>query len=432
MQKTIPKSRHIVLVSLVASIGLFLSLLLQSTPIESSSLSSTNSNMMQEFQDALDPAFLPTIAAQTWERITIQDGDSLSGIFNRLGLSSEQLQRVINLEDWKKIITRLRPGQRIDLMIDPDSRQLQALRYWLDQASYLLTAYTGRGFESQVVERPVTTRLAFTEAKINHSMFLAGQAAGLSDRLIMQIIDLFAWDIDFAMDVGRGDSYRVLFERKYVDNDFVGVGDIVAVEFNTRTKQHHAVAHTHSNGQKQFYTPEGLSLRKPFIRNPVDYTKISSGFSDSRNHPVLHTQRAHKGVDYAAPTGTPVHAVGDGRIVRMQYDESGYGYYIELQHGIQYTTLYAHFSAFADGISEGTMIRQGDVIGYVGESGLATGPHLHFEFRVNGEHKDPLTVDLPSSDPLTGKEKIIFLNNAAALLNKMAYPREMAIEVNVV
>ncbi|MGR9117181.1 MAG: peptidoglycan DD-metalloendopeptidase family protein [Gammaproteobacteria bacterium] len=234
---------------------------------------------------------------------------------------------------------------------------------------------------------------------IHSSLFLDGKEAGLPDKVIMQLADIFAWDIDFALDIKENDSFAVLYEKLYIGDEEVGTGKILAAEFVNEGKIYKAVRYEDKQGHANYFTPEGHGMRKAFIRTPVDFARISSPFNLKRKHPILNRIRAHKGVDYAAKTGTPIKCTGDGKII-FQGRQSGYGRVIIVQHGKRYSTLYAHLSKFNKHYKKGSSIKQGDIIGYVGQSGLASGPHLHYEFRVDGQHRNPLTVKLPNSAPV--------------------------------
>ena len=227
------------------------------------------------------------------------------------------------------------------------------------------------------------------------------------------------------MDVRSNDKFRIIYEEKFVEQEKIGTGHILVAEFINQGQKYQAVRFTDNQGKVGYYTPEGFSMTKTFLRNPVKFTRIGSRFSHSRRHPILHRIRAHKGVDYVAPSGTPVKAAGDGRVVSMGY-KGGYGNVVELLHGNKYSTLYAHLSHFASGVRKSQVVKQGQVIGYVGRTGLATGDHLHYEFRVDGFHRDPLTVQLPRSMPLPNRYKAKFLAHAKqmiSLLNENDIPK---------
>jgi murein DD-endopeptidase MepM/ murein hydrolase activator NlpD len=235
---------------------------------------------------------------------------------------------------------------------------------------------------------------------IGSSLFEAGQSAGLSDATIMQMADVFGYDIDLVLDIREGDRFSIVYEEIYRDGVKVKNGNILAAEFVNQGKIYRAVRYADADGRAEYYRPDGKNLRRAFIRTPVAFTRITSKFSQHRKHPILNSIRAHKGVDYAAPTGTLVKATGAGKVLFAGW-QGGYGRVVTLEHAGGYTTVYGHLSRFAKGIKVGTPVRLGQTIGYVGQTGLATGPHLHYEFRVKGAHRDPLKVALPPSKPIT-------------------------------
>jgi len=247
----------------------------------------------------------------------------------------------------------------------------------------------------------------------------AGKEAGISANMTLKMAEIFAWDIDFALEVQKGDSFRLLYEELFVDGKKVKDGNILALEFVNQGKKYTAVRFEPKNGAPRYLTADGSPLKKAFIRSPVDFARISSHFSLARRHPVLHTIRAHKGTDYAATYGTPVKAVGDGTIL-LAGRQGGYGNVLKVAHGRGYQTLYAHLQGFAKGIRNGTRVEQGQVIGYVGSSGLATGPHLHFEFYVNGQVRNPVTVALPDALPIEGAEKAVFATLSRQRMKQLA------------
>ena len=353
----------------------------------------------------------------SWETVEVKSGDSLSVIFSRLKLSPQQLHAVISADKQNNILTRLRPGQSLDFQIDQDG-QLQAIRFNISSTRTLEVTRNDDGFNSAIIEQELETRLSHASGTIESSLFNAGLAVGLSDNVIMELANIFGWDVDFALDIRRGDHFSVLYEQHYLDGEKLRDGRILAAEFSNRGRQFQAVLFTDSEGRSQYYSPDGHSMRKAFLRAPVDFHRISSRFQPSRYHPVLGERRPHRGVDYAAPTGTPIRAAGDGRVI-FRGVQGGYGNTVIIQHGNNITTLYAHMSRFQQGVTNGTRVRQGQIIGYVGMTGLATGPHLHYEFRVNGVHQNPLTVKLPDAEPIPAKYRERFKQQSMPLLAQL-------------
>src|SRR3569623_1451753 len=264
---------------------------------------------------------------------------------------------------------------------------------------------------------------------ITSSLFEAVQQAGMSEALTMQPAGIFGWDIDFALDLRDGDRFAVVYDDLYVDGDHLRHGDILAAQFVNRGRTYQAVRYTDASGRSEYYTADGRSMRKAFLRPPVEFSRISSGFSTGRLPPVLNQIRAHKGVDYAAHTGTPIKATVDGKIAFVGV-KSGYGNDIELQHGSRYSPLYGHMSRFASAIRPGSRIRQGQTIGYVGMTGLATGPHLHYEFRIDGAHRNPLTVQLPEAAPIAPAYRKDFLAKTQALLSQLEQKKNPQLAAN--
>ena len=240
----------------------------------------------------------------------------------------------------------------------------------------------------------------------------------MSNNVIMELATIFGWDVDFALDIRQGDNFSLIYQEKYLQGKKVGDGDILVARFENHGNTYTAVRYEDKKGYSQYFTPKGLSMRKAFLRTPVDFTRISSRFNLSRKHPILHKIRAHKGVDYAASRGTPIKAAGDGKVI-FSGRKGGYGRVLILQHGTRYTTLYAHLKAFRKGIRVGKRVKQGQVVAYVGSSGLASGPHLHYEFRVNGSHRDPLKVRLPHAKPIDKKRKEQFLHFAKVMVMRL-------------
>ncbi|MEZ5581994.1 MAG: peptidoglycan DD-metalloendopeptidase family protein [Candidatus Competibacteraceae bacterium] len=259
---------------------------------------------------------------------------------------------------------------------------------------------TGDKFVIDAAGRALETRTAFSTGVIRHSFYQSALAAGLSDELIMELVAIFKWHIDFASEIKRNDHFTVLYEETYLAGEKTGNGTILAAEFNHQGNIHRALRYTDHHSETHYYTPEGRPInRRTFLRTPVDFRRISSHFRTNRWHPVLGVKRPHRGVDYAAPVGTPVWAAGDGT-VEFVGRQGGYGKVVILRHGRRYSTLYGHLSRFYPGLRRGSAVRQGEVIGHVGRTGLATGAHLHYEFRIDGRHVNPVTAKLPGPEPM--------------------------------
>ena len=351
-----------------------------------------------------------------WVNVAVAPGDNLSLIFSRLKLSKTDLHDIVSLGGNTSALKQLRPGQIVRFRVIDTALREMVLE--LDQLNSLRIVRGESGFtaSNDAIEPEVKVRAATTA--ITHSLFLDGQKVGLSDAVIMRLTEIFGWDIDFALDLRKNDHFSVIFEEIYKGDELVKQDRILAAEFVNQGKRLRAVIYTDAEGHTAYYSDKGEAMRKAFLRTPVNFTRISSRFNLSRKHPILNTIRAHRGVDYAAPSGTPVRATADGKI-RSVGTSGGYGRTVEMQHGDLYSTLYAHLSRFARGIKRGGFVNQGQIIGYVGKSGLATGPHLHYEFRVNGVHRNPLTVALPKALPVEKKYLAAFHEQAAPLLSQL-------------
>ncbi|WJW75130.1 peptidoglycan DD-metalloendopeptidase family protein [Thiohalobacter sp. IOR34] len=362
-----------------------------------------------------------------WHEARVKPGDSLARIFARLDLSPRELHAVMSLGKNVAALKRIHPGQKLQFRVDDQGRLLE-LKFEKDRLHALQVLRDAEGFSSREIARSPEHVTAHASATIDSSLFLAAQKAGLSDNLTMELAGIFGWDIDFALDIRAGDRFTVLYEELYLDGEKIGNGAILAAEFVNQGRVYRALRYTDTRGHSDYYTPQGKSMRKAFLRTPVAFSRISSRFSLGRKHPILNRIRAHKGVDYAAPYGTPVKATGDGKIV-FRGAKGGYGKTVVLQHGSRYSTLYAHLSRFARSLKPGSRVRQGQVIGYVGQSGLATGPHLHYEFRVNGTHRNPLTVKLPAAAPIESRYRADFENHSRSLLAQLELVRERETQV---
>jgi murein DD-endopeptidase MepM/ murein hydrolase activator NlpD len=345
----------------------------------------------------------------------IRPGDTLDRLFRKNDLDLASLAAIVKLPEVGEYLRLLRPGDVF--RIEHDHGQLISLYRDLDLTNSLRVSRAESGYTAEIVERPVEFQKRLAYGRIDSSLFASAAAAGMPDKLIMSLAGIFAWDIDFVLDIRGGDDYYILYEEIYQDGKFVTAGEIIAAEFNNNGKTFRAIRYVDSEGRSDYYTPEGLSVRKAFIRAPVDFTRISSSFNPRRRHPILNTIRAHRGVDYAAPSGTPIKAAGDGK-VKFRGRKGGYGNAVEIQHGGNITTLYAHMSKFA-GPGVGDRVRQGQVIGYVGRTGLATASHLHYEYRLNGVHRNPRTVELPEADPIKDEYRQDFLAKSEPILDEL-------------
>lgn len=377
---------------------------------------------------ARDVAELPAPAPrQEWTTVEVRKGDTLSTLFDSLGLPPADWISLLKAGDGVERLRRLRVGDRFEVSMT-DGR-LQALRMELDETRTLHVARSADGFSSRIEQVPVEVRTAFATGRIESSLFEDGARAGLSDALIMEMSHIFGYDVDWVLDIPRGDRFIVVYEQIWRDGARLRDGRILAAQFENQGRVLRAVQHVDREGNRNYYAPDGSSLKKAFIRTPLDVFRISSHFNPRRRHPILNTIRAHKGTDYAAPAGTPIRATGDGRIV-FRGVKGGYGRTVIIQHGTRYRTLYAHMSRFASGQSVGSRVRQGQVIGYVGASGLATAPHLHYEFLVDGVHRNPVSVPLPRAEPIPASERARFQASIGPLLAQLDALSEIQLAEN--
>jgi murein DD-endopeptidase MepM/ murein hydrolase activator NlpD len=339
----------------------------------------------------------PTEELET-QTFTVSKGDNLALIFKRAGLSPQETYRVSRAGELAKKLLKMKPGESLALTIDKAGKLAQ-LDYAFSVTDTLRIVKTpDNTFSSAIHSKPVDTRINYAQGQINNSFWNAGVEAKLTDNQIMSLAGVFGWDVDFALGIRKGDSFYVMFEERFVDGEFIENGDIVAAQFVNRGETYTAIRYSDGN----FYTPEGRSMRKSFLRAPVNFKYISSSFKPRRFHPVQKRWKAHRGVDYAASRGTPVMAAGDGKVIKSAYNKFN-GHYVFIQHGEKYVTKYLHFTKRK--VKTGQSVKQGQIIGTVGATGLASGPHLHYEFLVDGVHRNPRTVKLPKAQPIAKKER---------------------------
>ncbi|WP_275097753.1 OapA family protein [Sedimenticola hydrogenitrophicus] len=366
---------------------------------------------------AEDQEVLVSMDHGTWQEERVKPGDSLALIFSRLKLSPNLLHRIVNSSKEAKTLANIRPGEAIKVRIDQQGDLLELVHKQSEIRSLQILP-TDESFAAQINDRSLEKRIASAAGTITSSLYMGAQRAGLSDALTMELANIFGWDIDFALEIRAGDQFSLIYEEEYLDGKKYRNGPILAAEFVNQGKVFRAIRFEDDEGYSSYYSPEGESMRKAFLRAPVDFRRISSRFTKARYHPVLGKKRPHMGVDYAAATGTPIKASGDGRVI-FRGTKGGYGRTVMIKHGSQYTTLYAHMSKFRGNVNNGSRVRQGQVIGYVGQSGLATGPHLHYEFRVNGVHRNPLTIKLPAAEPLAKDHRAKFAQISSQLLAEL-------------
>jgi murein DD-endopeptidase MepM/ murein hydrolase activator NlpD len=350
----------------------------------------------------------PNVAEQHfWYKDHVRRDDTLNNVLSRLNVHNrDAINFIRNDAVASEIASALKPSHNMEAQSDSDGN-LISLEYQLDTDQFININQTTSGYTASKVIHKLESRPILKSAKIKSSLFGATDDANIPDDVAIQVAEMFESQIDFNTDLRRGDHFNVIYEGSYDEGELVKTGNVLAAEFVNNGKTYQAIGYRDAAGEMQYYTPDGKSLHKSFLRSPLEFTRVSSSFSTGRVDTIFERIKAHQGVDLAAPTGTRIKASGDA-IVNFVGQKGGYGNVIVLKHENGVTTVYGHLSRFADGLHKGEKVAQGDLIGFVGMTGLATGPHLHYEFMVNGEHRDPMTVALPKADPITGQNKVAF------------------------
>ena len=350
--------------------------------------------------------------------VEVAPGDSLYKLFNANQIPQRDLALLLDCEPLGPRLKNIYPGHTLTFRFAEDDT-LMELRYLAGPLAEVEFERIGDRFSGREVTKEPERVATYRQGSIDHSLFVSSQRAGLNDGLTMRLAQLFQWDIDFVLDIRQGDSFHVLFEELYLGDRFIGHGDILAAEFINQGRSYLTVLFEDENGERGYYAPNGTSMRKAFLRAPVEFSRVSSNFNMRRKHPLYKRVMPHRGIDYAAPVGTPILASGDGRVVSATSNKNN-GRYVVLQHGEQYVTKYLHLSRFARGIKAGSRVKQGQTIGYVGATGMVTGAHLHYEFLVNGVHRNPRTVPLPDAAPVPAPEREAFSSQSAERLALLA------------
>ncbi len=405
----------------VALIAAFIVLLLLCTLLNNMFLHHKKSNYssntldlpeLDEPQDELEQA----AKDNDWTIINTRPGDTLGGVFRQLGLSQQTLITIVHDNVHAKKLAAIKPNQQIQFLIH--DKILEKIVLPLNDTEVLIVYRKGNQYVSKVNSREMNSHNEYLTATVQGSLYGTAKRLNLPYKLVQQMTEIFNWEIDFAKDIRAGDQFSILYKAFYVDDKLVNTGDILAVTYTNRGKAHQAVRHESSNGDFDYYTASGVSLKKAFSRYPIKFSHISSTFSLSRKHPILHYSRPHKGIDLAAPIGTPIHATGDGYI-QVIGQQNDYGNMIKISHGKEYSSVYGHLLKFQKGLAKGDRVKRGQVIGYVGQSGLATGPHCHYEFHVNHTPKNPTTIALPKSSPVSAHELAAFKAKSGTLLAQL-------------
>lgn len=351
----------------------------------------------------------------SWQLVTVQRGQNLAALFDDLGIPATTLHRLLQQPEAKQALTHLKPGAELAFDLPVDG-QLRTLRYDRDDTHRVELSIAGDEVQQKVIERPTETRTVVLSGTVGRSLYRSARKLGLPAKAIDTLTDeIFKYDIDFNDDVGANDRFSVVVDQYWRDGQLVGTGPVQAATFTVHGKLYSGFRFEH-DGKTEYYTADGRPLKRSFIRMPIPYARLTSTFGN-RFHPILGRMRMHEGVDFAASIGTPIQAAGDARVAFVG-QQHGYGNVVILDHGRGYTTLYGHMSRFGKE-RVGQRIAQGTVIGYVGMTGLATGPHLHYEFRVNGVHRNPLSVTMPPPEPLQGAALVAFRAQTTTALAKI-------------
>jgi len=353
-----------------------------------------------------------------WLFVTVAAGDNLATLFSQHDLSAQSLQQILNINEHTQHLQKLQPGQTIQLLKD-ENNTLEQLIVTLSQQESLIITQANEHYEARIKQKKIETRKYFKTATIEHSLYRSANNAGIPDKIILQLSQMFAWNIDFSTELRPGDRVTLLYEENYSDGERIGVGNIIAAKFINQNDIYTAIRYANFEGKKNYYTADGKNTQKALLRYPINYSHISSPFELERLHPILGDIRPHKGIDLAAALGTPIKAVGDGKINYIGKN-GGYGNMIRIKHrNGEYQSLYAHMLRFAKGLSKGNTVKQGQIIGYVGQSGLATGPHVHFELIKNGEALNPVIAKLPQAEPIDENQLGSFLSTADQLMTQL-------------
>lgn len=423
--------RHKVLISFFLAIT-FILILLPSEPASASKQTNVNADdlvlgqlypLPLHLESLSEDALLDEMDSPDWKTYTVRKGDNLAKIFDRAGLTPQEVYAVSHAGKDAKKLLKMMPGDELSILTNKQG-QFRSLNFRFSPTESLNISFNDKNqLQTQIDKKRIESLLSFTNGDIESSFWNAGVKAGMTEKQIMSLANIFGWDIDFALELRTGDSFSVIFEENYIDGEFVGYGDIVAAEFVNQGEKFSAIRYDDG----RYYTPEGRSLRKSFLRAPVNFKYISSNFNPHRFHPIQKRYKPHNGIDYRAATGTPVVASGDGKVIKAGYNRFN-GNYVFIQHGEKYVTKYLHFSKRVAKL--GQKVKQGQVIGYVGMTGMAEAPHLHYEFLVDGVHRNPRTVKLPKAEPIAKSERAKFMTIADHYLAQLQNNKRIMLAMN--
>ncbi|CAM3226359.1 peptidoglycan DD-metalloendopeptidase family protein [Shewanella violacea] len=381
-------------------------------------IADTNSPSKPEPESSIDELHSQQAPKTHVKHFKVKSGDTLAALFNRAGLSSRDVYEITQLPRAKKNLLKIMPGEEI-IIVKDDSGNFLQLSYHITPISTLVIDKNDKGYAEHISNKEVESRNKFANATINNNFWNAGVNADLTPNQIMQLATIFGWDIDFALDIRKGDNFSIIFEEEYADGKFLRNGNILAAEFSNQGDRYTAVRYTDGN----YYSEDGRSMRKAFLRSPVDFKYVSSSFNPKRLHPVTGQVRAHRGVDYVAAVGTPIKAAGKGRVIKSAYNRFN-GNYVFIKHNDTYTTKYLHLNKRK--VRQGETVKQGQIIGTLGSTGRVTGAHLHYEFIVNGTHRNPRTVKLPKSLPIAKSQKSKFLALSKQIMAKLQQNKQIS------
>lgn len=357
----------------------------------------------------------PIIRDNIWQTVKPRAGDSMATIFHRLGLSAKNLHEVLQNKTYAKALTAIKPSQELKFLVNKG--HLEKLIIPVDYVDTLTISRAMKGYQYQISSKKTTSQAMYVTATINGSLYSTAQRANIPVKFVKSMTEILKREVDFSR-VGSGDQFSIVYDAFYVGDKMVGTGDIAAVTYTRKGKTTHAIRHTSANGTTDYYSAQGESFKKAFSRYPIKFSHISSTFALSRYHPILHYRRAHKGIDLAAPIGTPIQATGDG-VITIIDRHNGYGNMIKIKHDAKYSSIYGHMLKFQKGLSKGSRVKRGQVIGYVGQTGLASGPHCHYELHVNNTPHNPTTTSLPTASPIPAREMRSFKAKTGALLARL-------------
>lgn len=408
--------KHLIVAGLVVATVFFFLLLTPGQGAQAKRITQPVELQLNTEIAAVEPVTQETELA--WTEFKIQKGDNLSKIFLRASLTATDVHNIVSNSEHSSELLKLQPGQKLAFQIDQQG-QLQELQYIQNRLETTAFKRDGDSFTSSHLRRQPEIRQNYSSAIITSSLYRAAQNSGLSQNLIMELANVFGGVIDFIYDVRVGDNFTVLYEERYLDDEKTGNGPILAAQFSNRGNTYSAYRYVHSDGSIGYYNEEGVSMRKAFLRAPLDFTRISSGFNLKRLHPIFKTTKPHRGIDYAASRGTPIYAAGDGRVARAGYSKAN-GNYVIINHGTKYQTKYLHLHKRH--VRKGQKVKQRQVIGTVGSTGYATGPHLHYEFLMNGTHRNPSTIlkKLPKAKSINSRDREQFLAQIEGLQLQLA------------